>query len=61
VLLSKKERVQDWVDSTYGGTLRSVRRNYSSGGYAAANAGYQAGQNADLGNPRLGGKKEIGR
>ncbi len=62
VLLSKKERVTDWMDNEYGSALRTVRRNYSSGGYAARVAGTQAGMNADVGNPRVGGSRgQIGR
>lgn len=60
VLLTKKERLDDWMDREYGKTLRFVKRNYSSGGYGASVAGYNAGKNADLGDPRLAGKKAIG-
>lgn len=61
VIQSKTRRVDEWLDTKYGSTLRSVRRNYSYGGGNAANAGYEAGRNADIGSPRLGGRREIGR
>lgn len=54
VLRTKDEQVQDWVDSYYGKSLRSVKRNYSSGGYAAHSAGRTAGQNANTGQTGLG-------
>lgn len=60
VLLTKKERIDEWMDKEYGKTLKMVKRNYSSGGYGASVAGYNAGKNADLGDPRLAGKKAIG-
>lgn len=60
VILSKKEKVDEWMDSTYGTSLRSVRRNYSSGGYAARAAGTAAGRNANIGQPGIGGKRELG-
>jgi hypothetical protein len=61
VLVSKKQRVDEWMDKEYGSTLRTVRRNYASGSYGASSAGYAAGRNADIGNPRLGGRRELGR
>jgi hypothetical protein len=47
VLRDKKQRVDDWVDESYG-KLRSVSRRYSSGGFAARNAGHDAGRSADI-------------
>ena len=61
VLRTKAERVNDWYDKEYGTTTRTVRRNYASGGYRAASAGYAAGKSADIWQPRVGGKREIGR
>jgi hypothetical protein len=53
VLRTKTERVNDWLDQEYGSTLRSVKRSYSSGGYDAKRAGFAAGVNSDVGNPRI--------
>lgn len=61
VLVSKQRRVDEWMDSTYGGTLRQTRRNYASGGIAARQAGYAAGMSADVGGSSIGGgRKAIG-
>lgn len=46
VLRDKKQRVTDWIDQTYG-KLGSTSRRYSSGGYAARDAGSTAGRRAD--------------
>jgi hypothetical protein len=59
VLRSRKERVDEWVDGHYGGSLRSVSRNYKSGGYEARAAGTAAGRNADVGQGGLGSRKAI--
>lgn len=61
VIRTKKEQVDDWMDARYGQSLRSVRRNYTSGGYAARAAGTAAGRNANIGQPGIGGKRELGR
>jgi hypothetical protein len=63
VIISKKEKVDEWMDERYGDSLRSVRRNYSrvAGGYAARSAGDEAGRNANIGQPGIGGKRELGR
>lgn len=60
VLRTRTEQVNDWVDKTYGSTLRSVRRSYQHGGYGAADAGYNAGKNANVGQPGLGRRRELG-
>jgi len=54
VLVTKKRRVDDWVDTTYGSSLRSVTHNYQSGGRAARDAGYTAGSTADTGQGGVG-------
>lgn len=59
VIRDRAQQVDDWVDREYGSTLRTVRRNYSFGGYGAASAGYEAGRNADVGQPRVGGRRAI--
>jgi hypothetical protein len=61
VLRTKDENIKNWVDNEYGNTLRTVRRNYSSGGYQARNAGFAAGQRANIGQPSVGGsRRQIG-
>lgn len=61
VLRTKKEHVDEWMDTKYGNSLRSVRGNYSSGGYAARAAGTTAGRSANVGQPGIGGKRELER
>jgi len=61
VLADKKTQVNDWVDVTYGKSLRSVKRSYDtpSGGFGA---GHSAGQNANVNRPSVGGNKgALGR
>jgi hypothetical protein len=61
VLRTKDENVKNWIDREYGSTLRTVRRNYSHGGYEANYAGYEAGQRANIGQPSVGGsRRQIG-
>lgn len=60
VLRDKKQRVEEWMDKTYGSSLRRVSRRYSSGGMDANRAGRAAGQRANIGNPSVGGgRKEL--
>lgn len=62
VLVSRQERVKAWYDETYGDKVKTITRHYQSGGRAARNAGYAAGQQADTGQPSVGGsRKSIGR
>jgi len=56
-LVDRKKRVDNWIDEKYGRSLRSVTHNYAGGGYSAAEAGYEAGSRADLGQPRVGGTR----
>lgn len=49
VVRDKRERVQDWMDKTYGDSLRSVSRRYSSGSGQARGMGHEAGKKADAG------------
>lgn len=60
VVRTRDEQVQDWMDTTYGKKLRSVRSNYSYGGGNARAAGQTAGRNADTGQTRIGGTRGIG-
>lgn len=60
VVRTRDEQVKDWMDTTYGKSLRSVRSNYSYGGGAARSAGQAAGRNADTGQSRIGGTRSIG-
>jgi hypothetical protein len=59
VLRDRKDRVEDWFDKRYGKSLRTVHRNYSSGGWSAADAGRAAGSRADIGQPGLGGRGAL--
>lgn len=59
VLRSRKERVDEWTDNYYGGSLRSISRTYKSGGIQARQAGAAAGRNADVGQGGLRGRKAI--
>lgn len=61
VLRSRADQVKDWQDEKYGGSLRRVSRNYSSGGYGASQAGHAAGRSADVGGSRIAGRRgELG-
>ncbi len=59
VIRDRAQCVDDWMDREYGGTLRTVRRNYSYGGLNAAQAGYRARQDADVGQPHVGDRREL--
>jgi hypothetical protein len=48
VLVSKKRKIDDWVDSEYGRTLRKVSRNYAAGGMSSRQAGTDAGRRANV-------------
>lgn len=57
----KRQTVKDWYDAQYGSSIRSVHRKYQSGGRAARDAGTAAGQQANVGQPGLGGsRRSIG-
>lgn len=60
VLRSRKERVDEWMDSEYG-ALRSKSVNYSRGGAGARNGGFAAGRASDVGQTSVGGRKMVGR
>lgn len=61
VLVSKEEKVADWVDNRYGGTLRRGR-GMTSGGVGGSAAGHTAGMKASLGEKGIGGSRgQIGR
>jgi hypothetical protein len=59
VLRSRTDRVDDWVDREYG-KLKYTTRNYKGGGASAHGAGLEAGRRADVGQPKVGGQREIG-
>ncbi len=62
VIQDKQEKVNDWMDETYGGRIRKVSRNYASGGGSANGAGYAAGRSADMGGGKISGsQRSIGR
>lgn len=62
VLRDKSGHVDDWVDRTYGSSLRTVKRRYASGGAAASDAGRAAGRRADVGQGGLPGtRRELDR
>lgn len=54
VLVAKKERIQTWVDETYGRKMRSVKMSYKDGGMDARLAGNAAGRQANVGTKGLG-------
>lgn len=62
VLQSRKVRVDEWMDTTYG-KLRTSTRNYSYGGADAGAAGTTAGRSADVSSSGKisGGTRELGR
>lgn len=62
VLTSKKQRVDDFVDKTYG-RLRSSSSRRSTGSYGARSSGAAAGRAADAGGTgRIGGSRgQLGR
>lgn len=55
VIRDKKQRVSDWMDETYGDTIRKVHRSYSHGSGAARGMGHAAGKKADA-----GGRGKVG-
>jgi len=57
VLRSREEKIQDWVDSVYGTSLRRVTRRMAPGSGSAHAAGYAAGQRADVGGTAVGGSR----
>lgn len=61
VVRSKKERVDEWMDQSYG-KLRSRPLNYAGGGGGARQAGFDAGRRADLsGRGKVGGhQRQLG-
>lgn len=59
VLRSRKDQVKDWNDKHYGGTLRTVSRNYQAGSYNAREGGRDAGSRADLGRPSISGRQGL--
>jgi hypothetical protein len=63
VLVSRKERVDEYYDTVWGGRTRHVRHNYASGARGGRDAGYAAGQNADTntGHGLAGPRGAIGR
>lgn len=57
VLASKQERINDWVSDTYGKLGKGQRSGYGAFSSHAAAAGRAAGNSADVGAKRVGGKK----
>lgn len=47
VLVNRKERVDEFYDSVWGGRTRSVNHRYGAGGAGANTAGFNAGRNAN--------------
>jgi hypothetical protein len=60
VLVSRKDKVNDWVDEQYAGTLKSSRGRNATGGGAAGGAGFRAGQNANTGERAVSQGRGIG-
>lgn len=62
VVASKKKRVDDYVDKSYG-RLRSSSNRRSTGSYGAKDAGRSAGRSADAGSSGRvsGGRKQLGQ
>jgi hypothetical protein len=62
VLTSKKKKVDEWMDTRYGATLRTVKNRYTSTSWNDRNAGFTAGMNASVNQTGIGGSgKEIGQ
>lgn len=57
VLVSKGERVADFMEETYGDLKPAADRRAT--GYTGRAAGYRDGQQANVGTKSLGGRKEI--
>lgn len=61
-LRDRKESVKDWYDKFYGHGLKTVRSRHAAGSYGSRQAGYAAGQRADIGQTGVqGGRRAIGR
>ena len=60
VLASRKEQVDKAFEQMYGGTLRRGRAGAMSGSTGGYSSGVAAGQRADVGNPRVGGRAALG-
>jgi hypothetical protein len=58
VLVSKQARVDDWVSEAYP-KLGKARGGMKTHDWYASRAGHEAGEKADLGAKRLGGKGEL--
>lgn len=56
VLRSKQEKIDDWVDTTYG-KLKTTTRRMSFGGMNAYGSGAVAGRRADVGQRNVGGTR----
>lgn len=63
VLVSRKEKVEEFYDSVWGGRTRNVTHRYGQGAAGGRGAGYAAGQNANTNTgPGIGGARgAIGR
>ena len=59
VLASKESRVQAWVDSAYGDSLRKARGGIQTNAYGAQRAGQIAGDRANLATKSIEGKRSI--
>lgn len=57
VLRARADRIDDWVDETYGKLKSGRGRSYSSGGHASRSAGTAAGRSASTG---TGGLRSAG-
>jgi hypothetical protein len=49
IVRTREERIQDWVDQTYGDLRPGRSRSYATSGTAARSAGRKAGRRADTG------------
>lgn len=55
VLVNRKERVDEYYDTVWGGQTRCITRNYGSGARGGRDAGYSAGRNASTATGGIGG------
>jgi hypothetical protein len=61
VLMSKKKKVDEWMDARYGATLRTVKNRYTTSAWSDRAAGHRAGMNASVNQTGIGGSgREIG-
>jgi hypothetical protein len=60
VLRSRKDRVDDWMDKTYGKLGKSRSRSYSVD-YSGHSAGRSAGARADVGQPGMRSRRGLNR